>query len=55
MPESNEKLVHFHEYCHACTHRNKKENEEPCDKCLGVGARLGSHKPVNFKARAHSK
>lgn len=50
--DTNFKEVYFSEYCSKCRFKNIKENREPCDGCLEEGARIDSHRPINFKATA---
>lgn len=45
------KIVHFDQYCEKCVHKDKKENEEPCNECLSEPAIQYSHKPVKFESR----
>ncbi len=42
------KEVYFGEYCKYCKYWEKKENEEPCDECLGNPVNLYSHKPMYY-------
>lgn len=45
------KEVYFVYYCSTCKHRNKKDNEEPCDECLDNPMNLYSHKPVKYEEK----
>ena len=45
------KEVYFDQYCKTCKHKEKKDNEEPCDECLDNPINLYSHKPVNYKEK----
>lgn len=49
----NYKEVYFHEYCKTCKNKNSKDTNHPCDECLNEGARMNSHKPVNWKKRSN--
>lgn len=49
MEEILTKFVDFEKYCKDCKFKDKSENEEPCNECLGVPARQYSHKPIKFK------
>lgn len=51
MDYQSYKEVHFHEYCKSCKHKNIKNTEEPCDKCLGEPTNLNSHKPVKYEKK----
>lgn len=43
------KEVLFDKYCPICKHTNKKEDEEPCDRCLDAPLNLHSEKPIEFE------
>lgn len=45
------KEVYFDQYCKTCKHKEKKDNEEPCDECLDNPINVYSHKPVNYKEK----
>ena len=45
---SRDKFVFF-QYCKFCEHKNKEENEEPCDYCLENPVNTDSHRPIKFK------
>ena len=47
--EDGYKEVYFNEYCKSCEHKNKKEDETPCDECLSNPVNLFSHKPVKYE------
>ena len=49
--EEGYKEVYFNEYCKNCKHKDKKEDESPCDECLSEPANLHSHKPVKFEEK----
>lgn len=39
------KEVYFASNCETCKHRDINEENDPCCKCLEIGAREGSHVP----------
>lgn len=43
--------VRFDIYCETCKHKEKKENEEPCDECLEDPINLNTEKPVRWKEK----
>lgn len=43
------KFVAFNEYCPKCVYADRSSVQDPCNECLGVGAREGTKEPVNFK------
>lgn len=45
------KEVYFDQYCKTCEHSAKKEDEDPCDKCLNEPVNTYSHKPVYWKEK----
>ena len=49
--EEGYKEVDFHTYCAKCEHKNKKEDETPCDECLANPVNLYSHKPVKYEEK----
>ena len=49
------KLVDFDRYCPTCKYKDLKENEDPCDECLAMGANLYSHKPVKYEKKERSR
>ena len=51
MDEDNYKFTDFAYYCPRCKHCDKKEDEEPCDECLAVGARPNTKKPERFEEK----
>lgn len=40
--------VDFQKYCPDCKHEKLKENEDPCNECLGIPANQHTDKPVNW-------
>lgn len=55
MNDENMKEVRFDLYCEKCKYSELGESDEPCDECLGEGARQYSHKPLKFEERVESK
>ena len=49
--EYHEKIVAFDIWCPKCKHRNKDENQEPCDDCLAEPINIDSQKPVHWEER----
>lgn len=49
MDDSNYKEVDFLNYCKTCKNKDKKENENPCDECLGTPAKIDSRKPERYE------
>lgn len=49
--EEKAHIVDFEKYCPECKHYDKKENEQPCDQCLGISARMNSRKPERWEER----
>lgn len=49
--EGDFKIVRFDEYCKKCKHKDKKEDETPCDECLDNPVNVDSHKPVKFEEK----
>lgn len=45
------KEVYFHQYCETCKHKDKEENEFPCDECLDSPLNLYSHKPTRWEEK----
>lgn len=45
------KEVYFDVYCKKCKHFEKKGHEDPCNECLTIGAREGTHKPEKFEEK----
>lgn len=45
------KEVYFNVYCKKCKHEDKAGHEDPCNDCLAVGAREGTHKPEKFEEK----
>lgn len=42
------KLVNFYKWCEHCEHKKKKENEDPCDLCLGETVNEDSTRPLYY-------
>jgi hypothetical protein len=51
MDHQSYKEVYFHEYCKKCKYEKCKENEQPCDECLGEMTNLNSHRPVKYEKK----
>jgi hypothetical protein len=49
--ENKKKIVNFDEYCPTCANASKKEEDSPCDDCLGNPVNGSSHKPVYYKQK----
>lgn len=49
--EEGYKEVHFNEYCKSCKHKDKKQEDTPCDECLAEPVNLYSHKPVKYEEK----
>ena len=47
----NTKEVYFDQYCKKCIHEKLEEKFDPCNECLAVSARYGSHIPVYFEEK----
>ena len=47
----NYKEVFFGEYCKTCIHKDKTEDQNPCDICLEEPVNLNSHKPVQWEEK----
>lgn len=47
--EDRYKEVCFGQYCESCRHRDKLENEYPCDECLEEPINLYTNKPVRYE------
>lgn len=45
-----QKEVYFWEWCWKCKNLKMLENESPCDECLSIPAREGSHKPYYYES-----
>ena len=50
----DKKIVEFEKYCPTCAFSEKGASSDPCNKCLGIPARVDSHKPENWKEKAHA-
>lgn len=46
------KEVYFDQYCKTCEHKDKNEDEFPCDECLNIPSRNYSHKPEYYREAA---
>ena len=46
--ESKQKEAWFWMYCKHCKNSCIKDDEDPCDECLGQPYNEDSHKPVNY-------
>lgn len=44
--------VYYHEYCKACKHEEKREDEEPCYECLNSPYNLHTHRPLFWEKGA---
>lgn len=44
-------IVDFERYCKTCKHKDKKENESPCDECLDSPMNLQSAKPIRWEEK----
>lgn len=55
MSELYFKHVEFDKWCESCKHYEKPESEPPCDECLDVPAREGSHKPEYWTSKDGNK
>ena len=42
-------FVDFYKYCKLCEYDKLSEKDEPCNRCLEVGDRVGTRKPEKFK------
>lgn len=40
------KIVDFHEWCPKCKFWKNREDDDPCEECLGYRANLNSTKPM---------
>lgn len=45
----NAKEVYFDVYCQHCKYYGLDAEYDPCNECLGIGAREGSHRPEYFE------
>ena len=48
--ENQVKFVEFNIYCQRCKYRNLNEAQDPCNKCLDIGARENTHVPEYWEA-----
>ena len=49
------KEVDFKTYCATCKHKDKKEDETPCDECLAEPANVYSRKPIKYVEKEKTK
>ena len=49
MDNEQYKFVEFEKYCDSCKYKNTKADDDPCDECLSISARLYSHKPEKYE------
>ena len=43
--------VYFDRYCKTCKHAKLKDNDDPCNECLGVPYNTNTHKPVFWEEK----
>lgn len=53
--EIREHIVDFNTYCQNCKFKDKKDNEDPCNTCLGMPTNTNSRKPHYFEQRKLTK
>lgn len=53
--EGELKIVDFSRWCNICKHRDKLSNEDPCNECLTISARVDSRKPENWEGVNNDK
>lgn len=53
--EGDLKIVEFEKYCDSCVSHDKSATDEPCNTCLGIPARVDSHKPEKYVERSKKK
>lgn len=53
--KSDIREVYFDKYCKLCVHKDKKENEDPCDACLSEPVNTNCQRPVMFKENEYMK
>lgn len=53
--KSDIREVYFDKYCKLCVHKDKEENEEPCDECLTNPVNTNCQRPVMFKEKEYMK
>lgn len=51
MGDSELKTVLFDIYCKQCKYRDYEETQDPCNECLELGMREGTHVPERWKGR----
>lgn len=49
--EYREHIVLFEDWCKKCKHAKVKDNEMPCDECLGYPVNTDSRQPVLFEEK----
>lgn len=49
MANEHTKEVNYFKYCRLCKHHGKREDEDPCNKCLTQGYNFDSKKPIRFE------
>lgn len=49
--EDNYKFVAFDKYCNTCKYKDTSPTHDPCNDCLGVGAREGTEVPQEYKKK----
>ena len=51
MIENSQMMVRYDIWCQKCTHKNTKENDEPCDECLDNPVSENTERPIKFKEK----
>ena len=49
--ENSDKLVNFERYCPLCSHKKKKQWQDPCSTCLSIPVRPETERPAYYKER----
>ena len=49
--ESSKKFVRFDKYCDSCKYAKKSPTDDPCNDCLGIGAREETEKPQYYEKK----
>ena len=49
--EGDKKIVEFEKYCPICAFADNGASSDPCNKCLGIPARIDSRKPEKYQER----
>ena len=49
------KEVRFDIYCGKCKHSDLKETKDPCNECLEVTMREGTHVPENWEGKNENR